>query len=472
MGDSEDREYYDDEIDLGEIISALSRRKWLILGIVSVSLILAIGWSILGSRDCTEALIQLNFSGMEKHKYPDGSQFDMYDIIAPDIMVRAASSITDTEHRKVFTAKPRNFVFIDPFIPFEVREKMKAMEREHKTYIYLPNQFYLRFIQHRQGGVFSPEERKQVLLGIIDAYRDDFMDQFVNQPLLDVNFLKDFVTGHDYGDVYNAMDDCVDTYISFLDARIKKAGHYRSPTTNESFVDIRASLEALKDTDLKEVGSIITISHLTRNRENLIKQYQYRLKEIRKEKEKKEQEAGVARQLLQEVWQKSSRNMSIASGTRAGGNNISGIMLNSDILEKLSDKEDVALLLKRALDAEVKAKSLGVDEVYLEKDLAAITREKPGSKDRAIYNWVDKKLDFIQAKLQSLAKEANDLNQEYLRNKFSSVVQVLEYPRSFVTYPRNPRLVIALSFVLGLMLAIFIALFLEYLSGREKEKTQ
>ena len=81
MGDSEDREYYDDEVDLGEIISALSRRKWLILGIVGISLVLAIGWGILGSRDLTEALIQLNFSGMEKHKYPDGSQFDMYDIM-------------------------------------------------------------------------------------------------------------------------------------------------------------------------------------------------------------------------------------------------------------------------------------------------------------------------------------------------------------------------------------------------------
>ena len=344
---------------------------------------------------------------------------------------------------------------------------MEKMEREHKTYIYLPNQFYLRFIQPRSG-VFTPEERKQVLLAIINVYRDDFMDRFVNQPLLDVNFLKGFVSSHDYEDVYRTMDNCVKTYVGFLDARIKDAGHYRSPTTNESFVDIKASLEAVKNTDLKEVGSIIGISHLTRNRANLIKQYQYRLKEIRKDKEKKEKEATVARQLLQEVWQKSRRNMSIASGTRPEGN-VPGIMLNSDILEKLSDRDNVALLLKKALDAEIEAKSLGVDETYLEKDLAAVMADKTEGKDKRTYDWVEKRLDTIQARLQELAKDANELNQEYLRNKFSSVVQILEYPRSSVTYPRNPRLVIALSLVLSLMFAIFIALFLEYLAGRKKE---
>ncbi len=467
MRDSEDREYYDDEVDLGEIISALSRRKWLILGIVGFSLVLAIGWDILKSRYLTEALIQLNFSGMEKHKYPDGSQFDMYDIIAPDVINRAATAITDTKHRESFTSNPRGFIFIDPFIPFEIKAKMKKMEKEHKTYIYLPNQFYLRFIQPRSG-IFTPEERKQVLLAIINVYRDDFMDRFVNQPLLDVNFLKGFVSSHDYEDVYRTMDNCVKTYVGFLDARIKDAGHYRSPTTNESFVDIKASLEAVENTDLKEVGSIIGIFHLTRNRANLIKQYQYRLKEIRKDKEKKEKEATVARQLLQEVWQKSRGNMSIASGTRPG-DNVPGIMLNSDILEKLSDRDNVALLLKKALDAEIEAKSLGVDETYLEKDLAAVMADKPEGKDKGTYDWVEKRLNTIQARLQELAKDANELNQEYLRNKFSSVVQILEYPRSSVTYPRNPCLVIALSLVLSLMFAIFIALFLEYLAGRKKE---
>lgn len=462
----EDRrpEYYEDEIDLMEILSVLWRRKWLIVSIVAIAMVSAVGWSLFNAHDCTEALIQLNFSGIEKHKYPDGGQFDMHDIISPEILVKAANVIEDKTHREMFTNKSRGFVFIDPFIPIEVREKTQEAEKEKKTYIYLPNQFYLRFIQPVSGGVFSPEERKQVLLYVIKTYKNRFVEQYVKQKLLAVDSLKNPLSTRDYTDTVSTLNSNIQEYSGFLEDRIKEAGYYRSVKTGKSFVDIKESLKTLKSIDLKEVNSIITISHLTRFRDNLIQKYQYRIKEIEKQRKKKEGEARIAQKLLQDVWQRGEKGVSLNMQAQKGTSPF--VMMDSSILEKLSEKEYISFLLKRILEADVTAKNLEVDKFDLEERLAAIkdTNTQDENSD-ANAKYIEQRLEEIRSNIIRLARDANELNTEYLQNKYSDVVQILKYPYSFISYDKNPRKVAGLSFIVSLILAIFIAFFVEYISN-------
>ncbi|MEA3222141.1 MAG: Wzz/FepE/Etk N-terminal domain-containing protein [Thermodesulfobacteriota bacterium] len=463
--------YYEDEIDLSEILSVLWGRKWLIAGICVIAVLLAAGWSISNAHSKTTTFIGLNFSGIEKHKNPDGSQFDMHDIIRPEVLTNAATVIEDNELREIFINKPRGFVSINPFIPAEIKEKMAAMERENKTYIYLPTQFYLNFTQSHPKGAFSPEERGEILLSVISTYKDKFAEQYVKQPLLAISPLDKPLSNHDYLDTIGILNSSLGNYASFLEDRIKEAGYYRSPKTGKSFIDIKESLETIKDIDLKKIDSIVTISHLTRQKDNLIQKYQYRIKELERQRRKKDAEARIAQKLLQDAWQR--REKEIPLNTQQGTGPPSSVLLDSSIIEKLSEKDYIAFLLKRALDADVAAKNLGVDKEYLEEMLAAIKKTSAQGENPGVHiEYVEKSLEEIRNQIVTLANNANDLNIEYLQNKYSSAIQILQSPYSYIDYSKNPRLLVVLSLIAGLILAIFIAFFLEWLTTARNKRDQ
>lgn len=133
MEEKRDSEFYDDEIDLMAILSVIYRRKWLILMIMIISAAFVTGWTMYTMRDSSEAIVQLNFPGIEKHQYPDGSLFTMYDIIAPDIISGAAVSLKNQDHKKIFIENPRRFISINPFVPYEIKTKIKTMKKQNSN---------------------------------------------------------------------------------------------------------------------------------------------------------------------------------------------------------------------------------------------------------------------------------------------------------------------------------------------------
>ncbi len=460
---------YEDEIDLKELFSVLWRWKWLICIVVIASVILAYGWTFLHSRSSTKSLIQLNFSGIDKHLYPDGTQFEMHDIIAQDILHAAADSLDKTEHRDLYLSNPRSFIFVDPFIPIEVKEKVKAMERNKQTYFYLPSQFQISFIQPRNG-VFSHEEKKQVLFAINKAFEDKFVEEYVNKKLLAVNLTPDILDRYDYIEVVDIFKAYLDTYITYVDDMIQKAGLYRSPQSGISFVDIRTSLENIKKMDLYEIESILKVSLETKQNDALIKKYQYRLKSLTKEMQKKQEEARIAKALLQDVWQQENVRNSVDVGSSSSQSSPQ-ILMDVSVLDKLSEKDYKAVLLQRALDAEVAANSLKIDESFLNEEIAVLINRKNAGDNLGIpIAYIDSSLETIRKDISALGVRANDLSEEYLGTRYSGIVKVLQDPVSATHYDKSPVLVMVLSFFVSFLLAVFLAFIVEYVRTSKKQQ--
>ncbi|MEA2102271.1 MAG: Wzz/FepE/Etk N-terminal domain-containing protein, partial [Thermodesulfobacteriota bacterium] len=262
------RDYYEDEIDLYELMGVLWKKKGLIVFIVAISVICAGVYAYSGSRAITEEMVKLSFSGIDKHLYPDGSAFDMHDLIAPDILEKASKGIEDPEHRQAFMENPRSYCFVKPFIPVEITAEIERMEKEKKTFIYLPTQFHLQFIETKDRP-FGTQEKDRLLLGIKTAYVDKFKKNFINPKILALALSKDAFSRLDYIDQIDCLDKQVRVYVSFLDDRIEDAGHYRSIDTGDSFVDILNSLNNLMDNELNETTSVIDTLRLTKDRQIL-----------------------------------------------------------------------------------------------------------------------------------------------------------------------------------------------------------
>ena len=462
-------QFYEDEIDLKEIFAVLWRRKWLICGVVIVSVILAYGWTIMHSRSYTKSMMQLNFSGIDKHLYPDGTQFETHDIITQDILNAAADAIENVEHRDLYLTNPRSFIFIDPFVPIEVKEKIKAMERAKQTYIYLPSQFYISFVQPRNG-VFTHEERKQILLAINKAFEAKFAEDYVNKKLLAVNLTSDLLDKYDYVEVVDIFKAYLDNYNAYVNDMIKNAGLYRSPQSGVSFVDILSSLENIRKMDLYEVESILKVSMETKQKDALIKKYQYRGKILTREMQKKQEEAKIAKALLQDVWKQENFRTSLDVGSSSQSS--SQMLVDASVLDKLSGKDYKSVLLQRSLDAEVAANSLKIDENFLNEEIALLTNKKSTdiSTDISIA-YIVNSLEMIRKDIVALGQKANALSREYLGTRYSGIIKVLVDPVSGTQYDKSPILVMALSFMMSLILGIFMAFMVEYLrSSKEKQE--
>lgn len=455
--------YEDSGLDLTEVIKIIRNRKRLVAGIVITSVMIAYTFCLVKSKTITEAYINLDFAGMDKHQYPDGSLFEMNDLIAPDILDASVKVIKDPDRFKVLSANPRSYMFVDSFIPVEVQAHAKEMKiLEKKTLNYLPNQFCIKYSQGFNGPLGN-EEQKQVIQSIIFEYRNKFLNGYIKRPLLALDIPEAVIKENDYIDTYEILNSSITNYIGFLDARIHEAGYYRSPRTGQSFVDIKTRLETIRDIDLSGAVSIIYSYSLSKQKGFLLTRTRYRIKEMQKQQEKKEMETSIAQDLLKQVIEKDKRD--ISSNIQVPGNQPQ-ITVDSATLQKLSQKEYLSMLIGRALDAGVQADSLKVDKKYLEDYLASLGQDSSNGKidHPEVKQIVENQLARTRDKIISLAKDANNLNQEYLARKYSHIIKVIIPPFSYTHYPFNPVLIVFMTLIISFVFAVIIAYALEYSS--------
>lgn len=467
MAEEKQEQYYEDEINLVEVFLVVWRRKLWIAAFVVAALVFSYMWAVSHVESYTQSLVQLNFSGIDKHVYPDKTPFEMHDIISTDILSIAANAIEDAGHRELFLRNPRGFITIDPRIPAEVKEKIKTMERDKLTYNYFPNQFYIRFSQLKDG-VFTHEEKKQVLLAINKTYKDKFLKKYVNQNLLPVNITTASIEGYDYGEVVDIFRSYLDTYDAFIENMIKTAGFYKSAQSGLSFVEILSSIENIKKIDLNEIESFLNISLETRKKEMLLQKYQYTIKRLEKDMQKKQEEASAARALLEDVWKQEKSQGTITA--RSDSQVSTQILLDESVLEKLSAKDYKSVLLQRALDAQIAADSLKIDKSFMEKELAVLNmRNNKQSKTDSKDTFVAEKLEGIRKNIVQLGEKANELASEFLIIQYSDISKTLKYPESIVQYPKNPKMIMIMAFFISLLLGIFMAFVAEYISNAGKK---
>ena len=455
-----------DEIDLWHLLEVLLKRKWMILIIVALGVVSSYLYSLKDVQSVTEALIQFNFSGIEKHLYPDGKEFDLNDLIAPDILYDIAKTIKDPKLSLRFNKNPRSYLFVDSNIPFEVQEQIKEMQKQKKTMEYLPNQYYLRFIQP-VFGPFPTEVRKQVLYSDIELFRKKFLDEYVKRPLLALSLPESILSQNDYIDAFQILNDRANTYIGFLKEIISEAGYYRSPRTGKTFVDIQTSIRDLRDNELSGLGSIIYYNYLSKQKDALLMRTQFKIKQMDKQLQKKAMETALANDLLKQVLEKDKRTTLSLSTLPSSGPN-SQIVLDTSAIEKMN--ENITMLVRRALDAGVETENLSADKKYTEEYLALIGKNSGNeSESQVSKKFVESKLESTRKELLQLGKDANELNQEYRESKYSNIMQTLIEPHT-TRQSKNQRVIVGGAFVLSLFGAIMLVFILDALSKSRVKK--
>jgi hypothetical protein len=448
-----------DEIDYLHVLDVLNKWKRMILIIVLIGVIFSYSYCLMNARSITGSLVQLNFSGIENHEYPDGKKFESNDLIAPDILISITKTIKDPELMIQFSNNPRGYLYVDPNIPVEVEEQAREMKKvQKKTMFYLPNQYYIRFAQSIWGP-FPSDVRKQLLYADINTFQNNFLNAYVKRPLLALDLPESILSQNDYIDAFQILNDRTNTYIGFLNTMVSTAGYYRSPRTGKTFIDIQTSMINLKSNELPGVESIIYYSSLSKQKDFLLAKTQFKIKQMEKQRQKKAMETAMANDLLKQVLEKDKRSTSQTLPS-AGPN--SQIVLDASALEKMNEKEYISMLVRRTLDAGVEAENLSVDKKYLEEYMSLAEKNSGNeSESQVARQLVDSKLESIRKELLQLGKDTNELNQEYRESKYSNVIQTLIEPNTYTVYKIKPKVAVGVTFIVCLFISIMLAFTLD-----------
>ncbi len=282
-----DYQYREDEIELIDHLRVLW--KWKVF--IALMVVLCAGAAIVipmvkyPTKYVTECIIALNFPGIEKHRNPDDTLFDKNQIITPAILSRATAFLR--KGNEDFPSEDiRGMIGIKAIIPPEIQEEMEKAEERKESYTFFPNKFSLTLTTERKG-IFSTEEKDQILLSIIDEYRKEFERKYGEEPLVVISFPTNFLANCDYIEAVDIFKMRTNNFVKFLDSKIKKAGFFRSQKTSLTFIDIKNDIEVLRNIELSRAEASIKVLLLTKNKENLIHKYKHKIRKIEIQKKKK-----------------------------------------------------------------------------------------------------------------------------------------------------------------------------------------
>jgi len=270
------------EISLKELFNVIWKGKYLI-GICAIALffIAAVGSFIYDKTNSqVGTIVTMQWSGISQGEYPDGSRFEYAETIEPYVITLA---IADLDY-DLQTNDVRNAITLTPIVPSSVTAMIQTALEDGEQITYFPSDYKL--VLDNGSLNISIEEARDLINEIVDQYRLDFERKFVKQmTVLDFAGEFDFTedldpspTGELYYDYIDASDILSAQITAIENVMLSKATEeFYSPTLGITFNDILVRTNLLKRIELEQINTRTSTYLLTRDKEYLITNYEYKI---------------------------------------------------------------------------------------------------------------------------------------------------------------------------------------------------
>ncbi len=441
-----------EEVSLREVIEAILKGKWIIIGITILCLLAGFfGTSIFTAFDSqVQIIIALNYTGVEKGLNPDKTKFDINILTAPIVLAKAMEE-AGIEGNTITDIKKN--IEIKPIIPNAIGEKIEATRTKGEDYTFYPNEYVMTYKIPKKSGI-SESEGRQLLTYMVSAYEQYFFELYFEKTVLANAVGSLDYKAYDYPEVSLVMRSQIDIIDDYLNKKTIEAKDFRSKKTGYSFADLKESVKIVDSVDINRMDSLIGAYNLTKDSEKLIINYENRIKQLELEKVKKESEAQTAREMMDSF--KREQNMVMLPG---------GI---EDSMQIDSGNSYYDKLAKRSTEAGVKANNIQHDINYFKSEIDRIKTDAipKAEKDEAVADVVVL-VEGVREKLNLWIDTINETTFEYYDYRLGTQIMTLSPAEtSSVT---NKLMNLAISAVLGVMLGVFIVLFMQYWKDSEND---
>ncbi|MBR1592150.1 MAG: lipopolysaccharide biosynthesis protein [Ruminococcus sp.] len=435
---SEQNEQDEVIISISTILKKL--KKYLILWIVSavVIFVLAFGYATITThitKARLTALISFSYDGIEKGLDPDGRDFDVNSIKNPSIIESAIDELDLDMGQLEYIRKG---ISIEGIIPKNAIDRITtyksildnsaspnlATAQAMLDVTYYPTQYKVYFDYNETA--LSNSEALNVFNKILELYEGYFYQQYgYNESL------GSAVTAIEYQDYdYSEAVDVFDTNLTTLKKYVRKlsqedSSRFRSTTTGYTFDDLYEVINTISNIDLEKVSSIITVNNITKDKDEALAYYDYRIKSLTRQKAQYEEQISNISDSI-EKYQKDE----IFVFTNANDDS----SMHSTVASEQYDK-----MLQQKIDLTSQLAEVKQRINYLTERQTAL-KDKKTSSDADIEK-VEQQLDAVYTKINDVVALVNATSDDYYRNvTFKDAYNIL-VPATDTTVDRVSRIV-------------------------------
>ncbi|QNU66609.1 hypothetical protein EHE19_017440 [Ruminiclostridium herbifermentans] len=460
------------DISLRDIIDILIKAKWItaISVIAGILLAFAVGMYMQYMqpyKGSVNMIVTFNFNGIEKGLDPYGNDFDISKVKSPAVLSKVVENLNLSNHGISEDNIRTNFKII-PIIPGNITEKIKSLQEskaqnigDGQDYTYYPNTYLFTLYLPRSFSISSYEAR-EILDEIFKQYKKYFFISYYSGPLLTEEIGPIDYSIYDYPQQIEILQNQITTLKNYLKIKNSEIGAngFRSKKYGFTFSDIIESITVLEKVDLQKIGASIDSYNLTKDKEALIKLYEYRIQESELTSKKKNDEANIYANSINK-YQKDKNILVIPS---------SGTMSDINSVEKNQTSKYYDDLIEKYILAETQAKEAVNNADYYRKQINKLNRDTVKiSQKKEAEKEVKSMLDEVRTKFREYIEISSETVQEFYNSELFKRAMTILSPAEYSSTKSSLKLYLAIGALAGLIFGLLFAFLKEYMKRSEKK---
>ncbi len=252
------------------------------------------------NKPALSALVSFSYSGIEKGLAPDGRKLDVNTIKDPSVISDAMEEL-DIDKEELESI--RQGITFKGIVPQDAAERItkyesfldsgsnggiQAVEKILDT-TYFPTQYYVYFDYNNTN--LTDKEAVSVLNEILNQYETYFYKTYgYNESLGSAVAAIDYKE-YDYSEAVDVFSDSLGTlkrYVKQLSNEDKT--RFRSAETGYTFDDLYEAIDTVQSIDLDKISSYVSVNNLTKDKDQALAYYEYRIKAMNREQAAYEEE--------------------------------------------------------------------------------------------------------------------------------------------------------------------------------------
>lgn len=235
----------------------------------------------------------------------------------------------------------------------------------------------------------------------------------------------------------------------------ENGNNFRSVETGLSFSDIMESISIIQQVDLGRLDSIIGAYNLTKNKEKLIKLYEYKIKQQELKMKQKNDEATLLTDIIQK-YQKDQKLVlapMMASGAEGAG------FLNIDETDKYYND-----LTQQYVEAGIEAKNSQIMMLHYQQEIDKLLNDTVDAASKAAAEEdVNAYIPVIKERIEYWIDVTNKTVTEYYDTNLFNQAITRNSPSEFISNMSQSKMLLAIAAAIALILGACIVFIRYYL---------
>lgn len=403
--------------------------------------------------------VNYTFENAEKGTNPKGESLDAYEMVSPAVIEKAIDEL----NLNVGIESIRSSTTITPFIDESTKEKQDAMLKQGEEYEYFPTKYTVTFVSGEKEGA---DYGVQVLNRLFEAYDEYIQETYTNTGKIPDVFSNIDYNKYDYMEICELYEEQLKNVLNMLDGYASQMSGFRSTKTGLSFDDLKIYFSSIKDTEYAKLYAIVRAGCLSKNKEVLLKNYQYKVEQLQISNNKKAEESKLSFEIMTNFYKQYQHAVTYNNWQNGQGSNNNNIIYDETIAKKMTTYDEI---MTYYVDSGVEAENAGKDIEYYNQ----LINDYQNSKFTPEQEVASKKeADLLIKKIDESLKECISIANETLNdyNVYKGTNYISYLTSVSVDAKLSKTVILAFAVMAGAFLGIIIAICIEVIKRLMEEE--